>query len=251
MIRVSILYVVGLGPGNKNGITFEAYDAIVTSEAVLGYKTYVNLLDDIFVNNELSDKDIISNGMRQEKDRCIQALELADSGKCVSLICSGDSGVYGMASLALELLPDYTDVEIRIVPGVSAAISGAAVLGAPIGHDFAVISLSDLLTEWSVIEKRLACAAAGDFCICLYNPSSHKRSDYLQKACDVILEHKSGETVCGYVRNIGREGQESRVLSLEELREQEVDMFTTVFIGSQMTRFIGNKMVTPRGYRNV
>jgi precorrin-3B C17-methyltransferase len=142
-------------------------------------------------------------------------------------------------------------VDIEVVSGVTAAISGGAVLGSPMTHDFAVISLSDLLTPMEKIVKRLRCAAEGDFAIALYNPSSKKRADYLQKACDILLEYRSGDTVCGIVRNIGREGQESRVLTLDELRNTQVDMFTTVFIGNSETKNIGGKMVTPRGYRKV
>jgi precorrin-3B C17-methyltransferase len=140
-------------------------------------------------------------------------------------------------------------VEIEIIPGVSAMLSGAAVLGAPLTHDFAVISLSDLLTPWATIEKRLVCAAQADFVICLYNPASHRRKDHLRQACDIILQYASPETVCGLVRNIGREGESCRILALRELREAEADMFTTVFIGSSRTRIIGGRMVTPRGYR--
>ena len=144
---------------------------------------------------------------------------------------------------------DNVEVEIQVVAGVTAALSGGAVLGAPLGHDFCVISLSDLLTPWEVIEKRLRCAAWGDFCLCLYNPSSHKRADYLAKACDILLaEGKSPDTVCGWVRNIGREGQSAQVLSLKELRDAKLDMFTTVFIGSSTTQEISGRMVTPRGY---
>ena len=154
-----------------------------------------------------------------------------------------------MAAPLLQLAPDYPDVEVEVVAGVTAALSGAAVLGAPLGHDFCVISLSDLLPPWAVIEKRLQCAAQGDFAICLYNPSSRKRADYLQKACDILLASgKTPETVCGWVRNIGREGQEKQLLTLGELRDAQLDMFTTVFIGSAGTRNIQGNMVTARGY---
>ena len=164
------------------------------------------------------------------------------------MICSGDAGVYGMAGPILQMAEDFPEVEIEIIPGVTAALAGAAVLGAPLMHDFAVISLSDLLTPWPVIEKRLDCAGAGDFVLCLYNPMSKKRRDHLRRACDILLKHRSGDTVCGWVKNIGREGQEHRLLTLAELREEQVDMFTTVFIGSQSTREISGRMVTPRGY---
>ena len=140
-------------------------------------------------------------------------------------------------------------MELKLIGGLTAATSGAAVLGAPLIHDFAVVSLSDLLTPWEKIEKRVELAAAADFVICLYNPSSKKRKDYLQRACDLVLKHQSPETVCGYVKNIGREGEEGHVLTLRELRDTQVDMFTTVWIGNSQTKNIGGKMVTPRGYR--
>ena len=164
------------------------------------------------------------------------------------MICSGDAGVYGMAGLLLEMGKDYPDCKVEVIPGVTAALSGAAVLGAPMIHDFAVISLSDLLTPWELIKKRLACAAEGDFSICIYNPSSRKRSDYLRQACDVLLAYRSPDTVCGLVRNIGREGQSFRILTLRELRDAQTDMFTTVFVGNSATRETAGRMVTPRGY---
>ena len=149
----------------------------------------------------------------------------------------------------LELLPEYGGVEVEVVAGVTAALAGAAKLGAPLGHDFCVVSLSDLLTPWEVIEQRLRCAAAGDFAIALYNPSSKRRAGYLRKACDILLETKSGDTPCGVARSIGREGESVRILTLAELRETAVDMVSTVFVGSGATRVIGGKLVTPRGYR--
>ena len=153
-----------------------------------------------------------------------------------------------MAGLMIELADQYEDVEIEVVAGVTAANSGAAVLGAPLGHDFCLISLSDLLTPWELIEKRLHCAAEADFAICLYNPRSKKRADYLQKACNIMMEHKNPDTICGWVKNIGREGQEYNIVKLSELENEPVDMFTTVFIGSATTKVIAGRMVTPRGY---
>ena len=188
--------------------------------------------------------------MTKEIDRCRWALEKASTGKRVALVCSGDAGVYGMASPLLELAEEYPDVTIEVVPGLTAALSGGAVLGAPLAHDFCVISLSDRLTPWEVIEKRLACAAMGDFCVALYNPSSKGRPDYLQKAVRILRDNGKGpDTVCGLVRNIGREGQTSRVLTLAELENTPVDMFTTVYIGNAATRAVSGWMVTPRGYR--
>ena len=164
------------------------------------------------------------------------------------MVCSGDAGVYGMACLIYQLAGEFPPVDIEIVPGVTAAVSGAAVLGAPLSHDFCVISLSDLLTPWETIEKRLRAAGEADFCIALYNPASRKRADYLRRACAILLESRSPETVCGWVRSIGRDGQTARLLTLAQLQEETVDMFTTVFIGSSQTRALDGKMVTPRGY---
>ena len=189
--------------------------------------------------------------MRKEVDRCNLAFDEAMKGQTVSMICSGDAGVYGMAGLMYEVGAQYPEVELEIVPGVTAATGGAAVLGAPLIHDFCLISLSDLLTPWEKIEKRLLLASEADFVICLYNPSSHKRYDYLRKACELMLRHKDGNSWCGIVKNIGREGQTSQMMTLEELKDIQVDMFTTVFVGNSQTRNIGGKMVTPRGYKDV
>lgn len=240
-----MLYIVGIGPGSEEGMTIQARNAISRSGIIVGYTVYNDLLKPMF-----PDKRYVRTPMRQEVERVRAALELAGENT-VSLVCSGDCVVYGMAGLALELAGEYPNVGIEIVPGVTAALSGGAVLGAPLTHDFAVISLSDLLTPWEKIEKRLECASEGDFAIAIYNPSSKTRADYLTRACDIILKHRSGETVCGWVRNIGREGGESGVTTLSELREMTADMFTTVFVGSSETRIIDGKMVTPRGYKNV
>ena len=240
------LYVVGIGCGSSGGMTIEARQAVEKSDIIVGYTVYTEQIKAIF-----PEKECLSTGMRQERDRVELALRLVSEGRTVSLVCSGDSQLYGMAGLTLELSQNYPDADIEVVAGVSAAFSGGAVLGSPMTHDLAIISLSDLLTPMEKILKRLRCAAEGDFVIALYNPSSKKRADYLMKACDIILGFRPAETVCGYVRNIGREGQESRILTLGELRDTPVDMFTTVFIGNSETRIIGGKMVTPRGYRDV
>lgn len=243
---MKMVSVIGIGPGNESFLSISAREALEDSDLIIGYKKYVELVEEY-----LPQKEYLYTGMTKEVDRCKMALEKAEEGKKVSVVCSGDAGVYGMAGLVYELSPDFPDVQINIVPGISAVLSGSAVLGAPIGHDFAVISLSDLLTPWELIEKRLALAGEGDFCICLYNPSSHKRKDYLKKACEILLKYKKEDTVCGYVRNIGREGEEYHILSLAELKSTEVDMFTTVFIGNANTVIINDKMVTPRGYKGV
>ena len=240
-----MLYVVGTGAGDRSGMTMAAEQAILSSELIVGYTKYTELMREIF-----PEKEYASTGMRQERERVELALKEA-SDKNVALVCSGDPQLYGMAGLAYELGAAHPDVQIEVVPGVTAAFSGGAVLGSPLTHDFAVISLSDLLTPAEKIRRRLECAAECDMVIVLYNPSSKSRADYLRKACDIVLRHRSGETVCGFVRNIGREGQESRILTLSELRETAADMFTTVYIGSSETNVINGKMVTPRGYRNV
>ena len=244
----NLIYVVGLGPGTKDMTTPQAEQAIAEADVVIGYTVYLDLIRDRY-----PDKEMLSTPMKKEVDRCRMCFDEAAKGKTVCMICSGDPGVYGMASIMLELAEEYRaggfDAGIVVVPGISAAMSGAAVLGAPLSHDFCVISLSDLLTPWETIERRLRAAAEGDFCVCIYNPSSIKRHDYLMKACDILLEKASPETACGYVRNIGREGQECRVMTLAELRNAEVDMFTTCFIGNSSTRIVNGRLVTPRGYR--
>ena len=238
------LTVVGLGPGAGEDLTGRARRAIEEADLVVGYTAYIALIRDQFPGKEMT-----STGMKKEVDRCRLAVEAAVAGKNVAVVCSGDSGVYGMAGLIYEVARDYPPIDIEVVPGITAACGGAAVLGAPLTHDFAVISLSDLLTPWEKIAKRLAAAAAADFVICLYNPRSRGRADYLRRACDILLEQKAPDTVCGFVRNIGREGERAVTLTLAQLRDNtEVDMFTTVFIGSSQTALIGGKMVTPRGY---
>ena len=240
---MTVLYVVGLGPGGSRWMTWEARAALEQAEVLCGYTVYLDL-----IRGEFPDKEYFSTPMTQEIERCRAALERARSGRTTALVCSGDAGVYGMAGPVLELAPQFPEVEIQVVPGVTAALAGAAVLGAPLMHDFAVLSLSDLLTPWKVIRRRLELAAQGDFVLCLYNPSSRRRRDHLRMACDIVLSHRGPETVCGWVRNAGRAQEEHQVLTLGELREAQVDMFTTVFIGSAATRRIGDRMVTPRGY---
>ncbi len=238
-----VLLVVGIGPGGGSDLTRRAYEALESCDVIVGYTVYTDLLE-----KEFPDKEMLTTPMRREVERCKIALERAQAGERVAMVCSGDPGVYGMAGLCYELAGEYPSVDIEVIPGISAAFGGAAVLGAPLMHDFAVISLSDLMTPWEKIAKRLELAAEADFVICLYNPSSKKRADYLQRACDILLRHKPASTVCGTVRNIGREGEESHVLTLGELRNTNVDMFTTVYIGNEQTMQLGGFMVTPRGY---
>lgn len=240
------IYVVGIGAGSADGMTYEARKVLENADVIVGYTVYADL-----VKKLLPDKEYFTSAMKQERERCEKAVEMAAQGRNVAVICSGDAGVYGMASLVHEVAAKYEDIEVCVVAGVSAMLSGGALVGAPLGHDFAVISLSDLLTPWEKIEKRLECAAIGDFAICLYNPSSKKRRDYLQKACDIILKYRDTKTVCAAARNIGRDGEEYTVMTLGELHDYQADMFTTVFIGNSQTREIKGKMVTPRGYKNV
>ena len=237
------IYVVGIGPGAPELMTSQAKKAIEESSVIAGYPVYLQLLGDA-----ISKKRTIATPMTKEEERCRLCFEEAKKGNIASIVCSGDAGVYGMASLMYELLPEYPDCELEIVPGITAAISGAAILGAPLGHDFCVISLSDRLTPWSVIEKRLLAAADGDFCIAIYNPSSKGRPDYLKRACEILLKKVEPDRKCGYVRNIAREGTATKLCTLEQLKDEQVDMFTTVFIGNSQSRVIKGKLVTSRGY---
>lgn len=241
---MSKIYVIGIGPGAYDQMTGKAIRAMNESDAIIGYTVYVDLVKEYFPG-----KEFMTTPMKKEVDRCVLAFEEAKKGKTVSMICSGDAGVYGMAGLMYEVGVNYPETELEIIPGVTAATGGAAVLGAPLIHDFCLISLSDLLTPWEKIEARLLAAAQADFVVCLYNPSSKKRHDYLQKACDLILQYQPETLVCATVSQIGREGEEKHIYTLKELRDLQVDMFTTVFIGNSQTREINGCMVTPRGYR--
>ena len=215
------IYVVGMGPGQENMMTQEAMQVLEASDVIIGYTVYLKLLGERF-----GCKELLSTPMRQERERCQMCFEKAREGKKVALICSGDAGIYGMASLMLEIGKLYDDCIIEVIPGITAASSGAAVLGAPLNHDFCVISLSDLLT-----------------------PSSHKRADYLERACRILMEHGvEPERACGYVENIGRDDTKAVTLPMEELVHTPVNMFTTVFIGNSQTKIIDGKLVTPRGY---
>ena len=225
------IYIVGMGPGREEDMTQEALTVLDSCDVIVGYTVYLNLLGERFLG-----KTFLSTPMRQEVERCRMCYEEAKKGKRVALICSGDAGIYGMASLMYEMSAEYPSCELTVVPGITAASSGAAVLGAPLNHDFCVISLSDLLTPWEQIKARLRAAVLGDFAIALYNPSSRKRADYLQRAC-------------GYVENIGRDGETAHTCTLRELRETQVNMFTTVFIGNSQSVIMGDKLVTKRGYQ--
>ena len=240
------IYVTGLGPGAADQMTLKARKVLEKCPVIIGYTVYIDLIRD-----EYPDKIFLSTPMRKEADRCRMAFEEAAKGQDVAMVCSGDAGIYGMAGLICEIGRDYPQIGIEIVPGITAASGGAAVLGAPLMHDFAVISLSDLLTPWEKIAQRLQAAAEADFVICLYNPSSRNRAAYPERACRMILEYRAPETVCGIGRNIGREGESYEILSLERLKDTPVDMFTTVFIGNSNTMELNGRMVTPRGYKDV
>ena len=238
------LYVVGMGPGEKKQMTGQALEVMEQCQVIAGYTVYVELVRGLFPH-----KEFLTTAMTREEERCRKAFDCCMEGKNTAMICSGDAGVYGMAGLILELAEQYPGVSVRTVPGITAACAGAAVLGAPLMHDFAVISLSDRLTPLEVIWNRVEAAARADFVICLYNPASKGRPDYFRQACSRILKYRPGHTVCGLAVNIGREGEGMEVLALEDLKERRVDMFTTVYIGNSHTRQIGPYMVTPRGYR--
>ncbi len=238
--------VVGIGPGNYENMTIRADRALQACDVIVGYHVYVNL-----VKERYPDKEFLTTPMTQEAKRCQMALDLAKQGKTAAMVCSGDSGIYGMAALMYELRGENPEPEIEVVPGLTAACSGAALLGAPLTHDFAVISLSDRLTSWEKIEKRLEAAAEADLSIVIYNPASHSRPDYLRRACGILLRHLPKDRICGITQYIGREGENRRLMTLEALQNADVDMFCTVFIGNEMTKEILHNMVTPRGYRDV
>ena len=240
--------VVGTGPGPVEFLTAQAAAAIEESDLVIGYKLYINQMASLL---EGSKKEVISSAMGREVDRCRRAVAEAKKGRKVALISGGDPGIYGMAGLLLQVAQEEeTPPEVKIIPGVTAAGAAAAVLGAPLTHDFAVISLSDLLTPWAVIEKRLRAAAEADFVIVIYNPRSHGRSNLLAKAREILLECRKQDTAVGMVRGAGREGEKTWATTLGDFTccIDEADMATLVIIGSSKTYWYGGKMITPRGY---
>ncbi len=238
--------VVGIGPGNYENMTIRADRALQNCDVIIGYHVYVDLVKDRY-----PEKEFLSTPMTKEAQRCQMAIDVALEGKNVAMVCSGDSGIYGMAALIYELRGDRTEPEVEVIPGLTAACSGASILGAPLTHDFAVISLSDRLTSWEKIEARLEAAAKADLSIVLYNPRSHGRPDHLRKACEILLRHLPEDRHCGVAQHIGREGENRQFFTLGELKDADVDMFCTVFIGNEMTKMIEGNMVTPRGYRDV
>ena len=239
-----MIYVIGIGPGCRDLMTQEAISAMEDAEVIVGYKTYIKLVEDF-----VKDKEVVQNGMRKEVDRCQDAIDIAKTGKKVAVISSGDAGIYGMAGLILELITKQElDIPVKVVPGVTASIGAAAVLGAPIMHDFCHISLSDLMTPWEVIEKRLRLAAEADFVICLYNPRSKGRSEHLANAFKIMGEFKDGSTPVGIVKDVGREDQEKFICTFDTMDFERVDMTTMVIIGNKSTYIHEDLMITPRGY---
>ena len=237
------LIVAGIGPGAYEMLTIQVERALRECDVIAGYVKYVDLLKPHF-----PEKEILSSPMMHEEERCMLALKKAAEGKKVVFVCSGDAGVYGLSGLLYKLAENFPTVQIEVMPGVTAALSGSALLGAPLINDFVVISLSDHLTPWEKISARLKAAASADFCMVLYNPSSKKRADYLQRACNLFSEYIPDDRPCGYTKNIGREGEEVHVCTFSELKNTNVDMFTTIFIGNSLTYQKDGKLITPRGY---
>lgn len=240
------IYAVGIGPGSESHLTPAARRAIIESDVVVGYTPYLQWIAAL-----LDGKQLVDTGMKGEILRCEKAFELAKSGKTVAVVSSGDTGIYGMAALLLEMATRHPGVQIDVIPGVTAATSAASLLGSPLSNDFAVISLSDLLTPWPTIEKHLEAAAWGDFVVCLYNPRSKKRDGHLRRACEILGKHKPPQTWCGYAKNALRDGEEHGICTLAELPDMPVDMMTAVIVGNADTQRIGERLVTTRGYRIV
>lgn len=238
--------MVGTGPGSRDHITPAAGKALDASQIVVGYKTYLDLIPEF-----LEDKEVVSSAMMQEVDRCRKAVELAESGRQVALVCGGDPGIYAMAGLVFEIVIEKKSaIEVDIVPGLAALNSCAARLGAPLMHDFAAVSLSDLLTPWELIEKRLDAAASADFVIVIYNPKSKKRVTQLDKAREIILQYRNADTPVGIVTAATRENEQVTLTTLEKLPEAEVNMQSTVIVGNSTTFCWQNYLITPRGYHH-
>ena len=238
------LYVVGFGPGGYEHMTAKCIQVIEKADVITGYTTYVNILKEYF-----PDKHYLATPMMQEVKRCRMAVEEAPKDQVVAMVSSGDSGIYGMAGIIYQIAEEMkADIKIETVPGVTAASAAASVLGAPLMHDFAVISLSDLMTPLDLIRKRVDCAGQGDLIVCLYNPKSKKRTTYVEQAADILLRYRSPETPVGIVRNAGRKDESSQITTLEHLKDAEIDMFSVVIIGNSQTYISNERMITPRGY---
>lgn len=240
--------VVGIGPGSMEDMTPRARHAIEGAQVVAGYHTYIKLIEPL-----LESKEVIGTAMMQEIDRCRMAVDAAASGKDTVVVSSGDAGVYGMAGLVLELVLQHPKAErpaFEVIAGVSAVNAAAAILGAPLMHDFAIISLSDLLTPWGVIQKRVRAAAEGDFVIALYNPKSKKRVQNIEEVREILLEHRRPDTPVGIVTSASRDGQGRVISTLANFTKEEINMFSLVIIGSSKTYVKEGYMITPRGYEN-
>ncbi len=237
--------MVGIGPGNLEQMSFKAHRTVREADVIIGYKTYVDLIRELIDNQE-----VIDSGMTREVERSLLAIDKALTGAKVAIISSGDAGIYGMAGIVLELVvKGGHDLEVEIIPGISSANAAAASLGAPLMHDFVTISLSDLLTPWEVIEKRLHFAAQGDFVVNLYNPMSKKRTEQIKIARDIMLRYKAGETPVGIVRNAKRGDEVITITTLEKMLDHPIDMFSVIIIGNSETFSSGGFMITPRGYK--
>ena len=241
--KIGKIYVVGIGPGNKENMTFRAYKAMENSDILIGHKTYISLVEDMFPN-----KKMIKSAMKKEVERCEETLRLAEEGNVVALISSGDAGVYGMAGIMLEVAVN-SQIQVEIVPGITSANASASLVGAPLMHDNAMISLSNLLTDWELIKKRVALASEGDFVISLYNPKSHGRPDLINEAVEIMLRYKKKDTPVAIVRNTGRTGENYDITTLEKMLDCKINMFSTVIIGNSKTFVKNGKMITPRGYK--
>ncbi len=234
------LYVVGIGPGGREHMTYKAVEVIKNSDVIVGYTPYIEYLGEL-----VEGKELFSTGMKGEIERCKVAIDMVKNGKDTAIVSTGDAGLYGMAGPILELAED---IEVEVIPGVTASFSAAAELGSPIMHDYASISLSDLLTPWEVIENRLEKAAEADFVITIYNPKSKGRKDHLEKAVNIISNHRKGETPVGIVKNSGREGKVITITTLDNIDYEKVDMLSVLIIGNSNSYIKNNKIITPRGY---
>ena len=239
------IIVAGIGPGSKEDVTPAVIEAVREADAIVGYKYYFQFIEEYVKDGG----ECIDTGMKKERERAEQAFLLAEQGKTVVVISSGDAGLYGMAPLIYEMkMKQSSDIEIEVLPGISAFQKAASLLGAPIGHDVCLISLSDLMTPWDVIERRIKAAAVGDFVTAIYNPKSHGRYWQIYRLQELFLKYRSAETPVGYVRQAGREEQEIKVTTLEKFDPEEVDMFTIVLIGNSQSYLADGKFITPRGY---
>lgn len=244
---VGEIAVVGIGPGSLGDMTPRALSAIREAELIVGYNAYIDLIDEL-----VADKEIVGTGMMQEVERCSLAIRHAAAGKRVAVVSSGDPGIYAMAGLVLELLmklPKAKRPKAKIIPGISAVSASAAILGAPLMHDFAVISLSDLMTPWELIKKRAELAAQGDFVVALYNPKSKKRTRHIEEIREIMLRHRSPGTPVGIVRGATRADESAVISTLDAFTKEKIDMFSLVVIGNSNTYVEDSFMITPRGYR--